>query len=144
VRDVRLMRDRAGQTRGVGFVTFYSVDAAAHALEAIRSAGGEVTIDGARCGAAFSRGAADATGVGVRRARREEGEERLSVHQGWPTPFAADAAAYTFDAASGYFFEPISGFYFDPKQKIYYAAHRHEYFYYVMDCARGMLRFFTA
>ena len=95
------MRDRAGQTRGVGFVTFYSVDAATYALDAIRTAGGEVVIDGTKCGAAFSCGAADAAVGDVGRVRHEEGEERGLPYQGWPPPFAADATAYTFDAASG-------------------------------------------
>ena len=112
------MRDHAGQTRGVGFATFLSADAAVHCLRAIKAGGGKVAIDGAQCRAAFSRGyaAAEASRAAADRAsaRRNEkrgaeaGEEREPGRQ-WPPPFTVDAAAYTFDATSGYFFEPVGG-----------------------------------
>lgn len=36
VKDVRLMRDDIGQTRGVGFVTFFSLEASTHVFRASR------------------------------------------------------------------------------------------------------------
>ena len=55
------MRDDIGQTRGVGFVTFFTLQAATHTLAA---SGGAVTIDGVESRCAFTRGAPRGAGRG--------------------------------------------------------------------------------
>ena len=51
------MRDSIGQTRGVGFVTFYSLEAATHTYKAAQ---GSVIIDKVKCRCAYSQGFAAA------------------------------------------------------------------------------------
>ena len=121
VRRVELVRDRAGQTRGVAFVHFAGVEPAQHVLRAIAARGGACDVDGARCRAAFTRGLprereADEAGLVAERAPAPAGGPK------WPPPFHGGAGGWRFDAASGSFYEPASGFYFDPKQKVYAAA----------------------
>jgi len=155
VKDVRVLRDEAGKTRGVAFATFFSADAAAHTLATSQ---GKLKVDSATVRAAYTT-AAHALGLfpEADRGRSADNDRRgydrrdrspdwrgrsnspptrasqppvpRPVARDWPPPFERDGAAYTFDAASGYFYEPSSGFYFDPKHKFYYNAHKQMYFY---------------
>ena len=120
VRRVELVRDRAGQTRGVAFVHFAGVEPAQHVLRAIAARGGACGVDGARCRAAFTRGLPR----GARPTRPASSPSARGAGGGpkWPPPFHGGAGGWRFDAASGSFYEPASGFYFDPKQKVYAAA----------------------
>jgi len=54
-KEVRLLRDGHGKARGVAFVTFFNVDAAAHTLA---TASKNLTIDGERVVLAYSNGVA--------------------------------------------------------------------------------------
>lgn len=117
LKDVKLLRDSAGQTRGVGFVTFFNTEAATHTLRTAR-----VKVDGKPVSLAYTKGAALARVLAsaacpppeIRRRSPSSGEEHDErKDREWPPPFQADGAAYSFDPGSGYFYEPLSGFYFD-------------------------------
>jgi len=124
VRRIELVRDKAGQTRGVAFVHFQGLEPAQHCLRAIEARGGACDVDGAACRAAFTRGLPRAAGeAGV----IEEGGAKRGTPT-WPPPFQGESGSWSFDAASGNFYEPASGFYFDPKQKVYYSARARRHF----------------
>lgn len=124
LKDVKLLRDAAGQTRGVGFVTFFNTEAATHTLRTAR-----LKVDGKPVSLAYTKGAALARVLASaacpppEQQRRspssgEEKDERKERSNEWPPPFQADGAAYAFDPGSGYFYEPLSGFYYDVSSKV--------------------------
>ncbi|KAJ8611739.1 hypothetical protein CTAYLR_009512 [Chrysophaeum taylorii] len=83
VKDVKLLRDVSGQTRGVGFVTFFNVQAAAHTLQ---TASGRASVDGQPVKLAYTKGAALAQVIARAALERIPPRPR-------PNPAAAAAAA---------------------------------------------------
>jgi len=146
VKDVKLLRDSAGRTRGVGFVTFHTVQASAHTLQ---TASGRARVDGQPVKLAYTKGAALAQVIATaalqqqpappprqqprqqpvarhhddpyRRRRRSPSSGEESDGQRRRQPAAKLEWPPPFEANTAAFaFDPASRYFYEPQSGFYY------------------------